>query len=75
MQREQQLCQDFTYLLVVIPLVTLRVRESCHASVLLKADDEVITALAGLGVGVYPSPTVISGCEKIFCQQFNSAFV
>ena len=41
----------------------------------MKADDNITTALAGLGVGVYPSPTVLSGCEKFFCQQFNSAFV
>ena len=39
-----------------------------------KADEDVICALAGLGVGVYPSPVVLFGCEKFLCQLFNSGF-
>ncbi len=34
--------------------------------VFLKAGEDVICALAGLGVGVYPSPGVLSGCEEVF---------
>jgi len=40
----------------------------------MKADEDVICALIGLGAGVYPSPEVLSGCEKFLCQLFNSKF-
>ena len=41
----------------------------------MKADENVICALAELGVGVYPSPAgVLSGCEKFLCQLFTSRF-
>ena len=48
-------------------------KSSCF-KVFMKADEDVICALAGLGVGVYPSPGVLSGCEKFLCQLFNSGF-
>ena len=41
-------------------------KSSCF-KVFMKADEDVICALAGLGVGVYPSPGVLSGCEKFWC--------
>ena len=37
-------------------------KSSCF-KVFMKADEDVICTLAGLGVGVYPSPGVLSGCE------------
>ena len=40
----------------------------------MKAGEDVICALAGLGVGVYPSPGMLSGCEKFLCQLFSSGF-
>ena len=40
----------------------------------MKADKDVIRALTELGVGAYPSPGVLSGCEKFLCQLFNFAF-
>jgi hypothetical protein len=40
----------------------------------MKAGEDVVCALAGLGVGVYPSPGVLSGCEKFVCHLFNSGF-
>ena len=48
-------------------------KSSCF-KVFMKADEDVICALAGLGVGVYPSPGVLAGCEKFLCQLFNSEF-
>ena len=39
--------------------------------VFLRAGVDVISAIAGLGVGVQPSDSVFSGCEKFVCQLFN----
>ena len=45
---------------------------SCF-KVFIKAGEDVICALAGLGVEeVYPSPAVLSGCKKFVCQLFKS---
>eukprot|EP00918_Siedleckia_nematoides_P094097 GHVU01206553.1.p1 GENE.GHVU01206553.1~~GHVU01206553.1.p1 ORF type:complete len:294 (+),score=30.02 GHVU01206553.1:592-1473(+) len=48
-------------------------KPSCF-KVFMKADEDVICALAGLGVGVYPSPGVFSGFERFMCHLFNSGF-
>ena len=64
--------------------------KSSRFKVFMKACEDVICALAGLGVGVYPglgvgvypglgvgvypSPGVLSGCEKFLCQLFSSGF-
>ena len=48
-------------------------KSSCF-KVFMKADGDVICALAGLSAGVYPSPVVVSGCKKFLCQLFNSGF-
>ena len=48
-------------------------KSSCF-KVFMKASEDVICALAGLGVGVYPSTGVLSGCEKFLCQLFSSGF-
>ena len=37
----------------------------------LKASDNVISALAPLGVESYPSDQVLSGCEQFLCQLFK----
>ena len=41
-------------------------KSSCF-KVFMKAGEDVICALTGLGVGVYPSSGVLSGCEKFLC--------
>ena len=37
----------------------------------LKASDNLISALASLGVESYPSDQVLSGCEQFLCQLFK----
>ena len=49
------------------------ISESSCFKVFMKASEDVICALTGLGVGVYPSPLVLSGCEKFLCQLFNNS--
>ena len=46
---------------------------SCF-KVFLKACGDVISALAGLGIGKIPPQTVLSGCLKFICQLFNDSF-
>ena len=48
-------------------------KPTCFKS-FMKASDDVIHALAGLGVGVYPSPEVLAGCEKFVCQLFKPGY-
>jgi len=40
----------------------------------MRADDDVIHALAELGAGLYPSSQVLTGCEKYMCQLFKPGF-
>ena len=47
-------------------------KSSCF-EVFMKAGEDTICALTGLGVGVYPSPGVLSGCETFLCQLFNKS--
>ena len=45
-------------------------KATCFKS-FLKAGDDVVNALSELGVGVYPAPDVLAGCEKFLCQLFK----
>ena len=40
----------------------------------MKAGDDVLHALAELGVGPCPSSEVLAGCEKFMCQLFKSGY-
>ena len=44
-------------------------------NIVKKIGDDVIGALAGLDLGVYPSQTLLNGCENFFCQLFNTHVV
>ena len=48
-------------------------KHTCYKS-FMKASDHVIHALAGLGVGPYPSPEVLVGCEEFVCQLFKPGY-
>ena len=49
-------------------------KSSCF-KVFVKAREDVICALTGLGVRVYPSPEVLSGCENIFVSAVQEVWV
>ena len=55
---------------------TGHIKGKCKSScfkVFMKAGEDVICALTGLGVGVYPSPGVLSGCEMFLSQLFKKS--
>ena len=67
--------EEFMPYLGVTPQDIFRQRARKPGSMFfMKSSDDVLDALANIGISDEPSPNVVKGCEELICKWFSAGF-